>query len=175
MQKYLEIVKELLQQFDSVEFQQIPRVKNAKADFLARLASSDEYGISLELCMETRGRPSTEGERVMKIQEQEWMTTIVCYLKEGRLLEDKNEARKVQIRAARFILIDDALYRRGHSFPYLRYVNKEEANYVLREIHEGICGNHKGARSLAGKTFRPGYYWPTLQKDAYDLVRACDQ
>ena len=99
---------------------------------MARLASSDEHGISLELCMETRGRLSTKGERVMKIQEEEeWMTTIIRYLKEGRLLEDRNEARKVQIRAARFILIDDALYRRGHSFPYLRYVNKEEANYVL--------------------------------------------
>ena len=41
------------------------------------------------------GQPNTKGER-MKIQEQgEWMTTIVHYLKEGRLPKDKNEARKV--------------------------------------------------------------------------------
>ena len=62
MQKYLKIAKELLQHFDNVGFQQIPRAKNTKANFLARLASSDEHGISLELCMETRGQPSTEGE-----------------------------------------------------------------------------------------------------------------
>ena len=112
----------------------------------------------------------------MKIQEQdEWMTPIVHYLKERQLPKDRNEARKVQNRAARFIVIQDALYKQGHSLPYLHCANKEEANYVLREIHEGICGNHKGARSLTGKTFRAGYYWPTLQKDAYDLVRACDQ
>ena len=28
---------------------------------------------------------------------------------------------------------------------------------------------------MVGKALRSGYYWPTLQKDAYDLVKACDQ
>ena len=46
---------------------------------------------------------------------------------------------------------------------------------MLREIHEGIYGNHAGARSLEGKALRVGYYWPTLQKDAYNIVRACDK
>ena len=126
--------------------------------------------------METRGQPSTKGEQVLKIQEQdEWMTPIVCYLKEGQLSEDRKEVQKVQIRATRFIIIKDTLYRRGHSLFYLHCANKEEVNYVLQEIHEGICGNHAGARSLVGKALRVGYYWPTLQKDAYDLVKACDQ
>jgi len=93
MQKYSKIIQELLQYFNSVNFQQIPRAKNAEADFLARLASSNDHGLSLELCMETKGQPSTKGEQVMKIQEQdEWMTPIVRYLKEGRLPEDRNEA-----------------------------------------------------------------------------------
>ena len=103
------------------------------------------------------------------------MTLIVRYLKEGWLLEDKMEARKMQIKAARFVLIDDMLYRRGYSLLYLRYASLEEADYVLREIHEGICGNYAGARSLAGKALRAGYYWPTIQKDAYDIIRACNK
>ena len=70
--------------------------------------------------METRGQPSTEGEQVMKVQEQdEWMTPIVSYLKEGRLPEDRNEARKVLIRATHFVIIDDVLYRQGYSFFHL--------------------------------------------------------
>ncbi|XP_075655047.1 uncharacterized protein LOC142625245 [Castanea sativa] len=126
--------------------------------------------------MEIRGQPSTEREQVMKIQEQDkWMTPIVRYLKEEQLSDDMNEARKVQIKATRFIIIDDVLHRQGNSLPYLCWANKEEANYVLREIHEGICGNHAGARSLTGKALGVGYYWPTLQKDAYDLVKACDK
>ena len=55
MLKYLKIIKELLQYFDNVDFKQIPRTKNAEAGFLAQLASSDDHGISFELCMETRG------------------------------------------------------------------------------------------------------------------------
>ena len=86
------------------------------------------------------------------------MTPIIRYLKEGWLPKDKTEARKIQIRAARFIIIDDVLYRRGYSLPYLRFANSEEADYVLRNIHEGICGNHSGARSFAGKALRAGYY-----------------
>ena len=103
------------------------------------------------------------------------MSPIVCYLKEGWLPKDKMEARKIQIRAARFVVIDDMLYRRGYSLPYLRCASSEEANYVLREIHKGICGNHTGARSLARKVLRARYYKPTLQKDAYDIVKACDK
>ena len=56
------MIKELLQYFNSVEFQQIPCAKNAEADFLAQLALLDEHGISLKLCIETRGQPSIKGE-----------------------------------------------------------------------------------------------------------------
>ena len=112
----------------------------------------------------------------MKIKEQdEWMTLIVHYLKEGWLPKDKIEARKIQIRETRFIIIDNVLYKRGYSLPYLRCANSEEANYVLREIHEGTCENHAGARSLARKALKVGYYWPTLQKDVYNIVKACDK
>ena len=48
----------------------------------------------------------------MKIEEQdEWMTPIIRYLKEGWLPEDKVEARKILIRAAHFVIIDDILYK----------------------------------------------------------------
>ena len=44
---------------------------------------------------------------------------------------------------------------------------------MLREVHEGIYGNHIRARSLAAKTLRHGYYWPTILKDATELVKKC--
>ena len=86
------------------------------------------------------------------------MSPIIRYLKKGWLPEDKAKVRKMQIRAAHFILIDDVLYRQGYSLSYLRCVSLEEADYVLREIHKGICGNHIGARSLARKVLKVGYY-----------------
>ncbi|XP_075670393.1 uncharacterized protein LOC142640193 [Castanea sativa] len=159
IQKYLKIVQRLSQHFDNLDFVQIPQAKNAEADFLARLASSNDYNVASKLCVEIRGQPSTKGEQVLKIKEQdEWMTPIICYLKEGWLPEDKTEARKIQIRAARFVIINDVLYRQGYSLPYLRCTSFKEADYVFCKIHEGICGNHAGVRSLAGKVLKAKYY-----------------
>ncbi|KAL0385496.1 UNVERIFIED_CONTAM: hypothetical protein Sradi_2943900 [Sesamum radiatum] len=59
----------------------------------------------------------------------------------------------------RFILIDGNLYKRGFSSPLLKCLNPDKANYILREVHEGSCGNHSGAQSLARKVLRQGYYW----------------
>ena len=70
---------------------QIPWAKNAEADFLVRLASSDDYNVTSKLYIEIRGQPSTNDEQVLKIKEQDkWMTPIVCYLKEGWLPKDKD-------------------------------------------------------------------------------------
>ena len=55
MQKYLKIVQRLLQHFDNLDFVQIPRAKNSEVDFLARLASSNDYNVTFELCVEIRG------------------------------------------------------------------------------------------------------------------------
>ena len=51
----------------------------------------------------------------------------------------------------------------------------EETDYVMREVHEGICGNHSGARSLVHKLIRAKYYWPTILKDAQAYVKTCDK
>ena len=45
----------------------------------------------------------------------------------------------------------------------------------MREVHEEICGNHLGSRSLVHKFMRAGYYWPTMQKDAEAYVKTCDK
>uniref|UniRef100_A0A2N9FNY5 Integrase catalytic domain-containing protein n=1 Tax=Fagus sylvatica TaxID=28930 RepID=A0A2N9FNY5_FAGSY len=63
----------------------------------------------------------------------------------------------------------------GFSRPHLRCLSPEEADYVIREVHEGVCGNHSGARSLAHKLTRAGYYWPSLLHDATQYVKACDK
>ena len=69
---------------------------------------------------------------------------------------DVEEAWKVRKRVTRFTILNDTLYKRGFFMPYLKCVNKEEARYILEEIHEGICGDHAGPRSLISKVIRTG-------------------
>jgi len=95
-----------------------------------------------------------------------WTTPIVSYLKDRLLSEDAEEARKLRIKAAKFVLMDELLYKRDFSQPYLRCLTLDESHYVLRDVYEGACGNQSGVRSLVHKIVRAGYYCPTIQVDA---------
>ena len=105
----------------------------------------------------------------------DWTTLIVSYLKNRMLPEDRNASCKLKVQSSRFVLIGDVLYKRGFSCPYLRCLAHAETNYVMREVDEGVCGNHSGAHSLVHKPIRVGYYWPTMQKDTQSYVKACDK
>ena len=107
--------------------------------------------------------------------ESNWTTQLVSYLKNGALPDGKEATRKLKVQAARFVLIRDVLYKRGFFYPYLRCLSPEEADYVMREVHEGIYRNHSGSRSLVHKLIQDGYYWPTMQKDVQTYVKAYDK
>ena len=107
------------------------------------------------------------------MSEPSWMDPIWDYLVDEILPCNPKEASKLRTRLARFTIHRVTLYKRGFSTPILKCVGKEDANYVLREVHEDIYGNHIGARTLAVKTLRQGYYWPTMLKEATELVRKC--
>ena len=78
-------------------------------------------------------------------------TSLASYLKNGILPDEKEAVRKLKVQAAQFVLIKDVLYKRGISRPYLRCLGAEEMDYIKREVHKGICGNHSGLRSLVHK------------------------
>ena len=146
------------------------------ANEVSKLASSEEGGISMDLEMEVQKYPSIEEVPTFTIQNtNNWMTLIVSFLQDGNLTQNKEEAKKIKKRAARFTILNDTLYKRGFSMPYLKCVDKEEAKYILEEIHEGICGDHASPRSLVNKVIRTGYFWPAMQVDAVELIKKCDK
>ena len=104
-----------------------------------------------------------------------WVDPIFKYLTKGKILENNNESRRIRYQANRYMVMNGKLYWRGYVIPYLRCLQPDEANYVMREIHEGVCGNHSEKRSLAQKALRQRYYWPTIQKDSTELVQKCDK
>ncbi|CAL8993393.1 unnamed protein product [Prunus brigantina] len=102
------------------------------------------------------------------------MDPIHAHLTDGTLPTDKAEAKAVRRRSARYLLLQCILYRRNYSLPLLRCVTPQQGDCILREIHEGACGDHSGSRSLAFKAIRQGYYWPTLHANATQIVQKCD-
>ena len=55
-----------------------------------------------------------------------------------------------------------------------RCVRPHEHNVILQEAHQGICGGHMVGDVTTKKVFQAGLWWPTIQKDAWNFVRACD-
>ena len=80
---------------------------------------------------------------------------------------------KIARKATNYVIIGDELYKRGHSTPLLKCLSQEQAEYLIRELHEGLCGLHCGARTMATKVLRAGYYWPTIRKDCNEYVKSC--
>nr|GFA20575.1 reverse transcriptase domain-containing protein [Tanacetum cinerariifolium] len=55
-----------------------------------------------------------------------------------------------------------------------RYVHGQEAIDILKAFHYGPTGGHYGPNYTAKKVFDSGFYWPTIYRDAQDLVRSYD-
>ncbi|GKB83076.1 reverse transcriptase domain-containing protein [Tanacetum coccineum] len=88
--------------------------------------------------------------------------------------DDKKEVSKLRIKARQYELVEGVLYRRSFLTPWLRCVGLLQVDYVIREIHEGSCSMHAGPRSVVAKAMRLGYYWPTMHRDAREMIRACN-
>ncbi|WVZ19433.1 hypothetical protein V8G54_006755 [Vigna mungo] len=73
---------------------------------------------------------------------------------EGRVLQTKDAKR-----IARYVIVGEELYRRGYITPMMKCLSAEEAKYVMRELHEGICGRHTSSRALRAQALRTGFFW----------------
>ena len=158
---YIKKVRELLKKFVQVQIRHIPRAENSRVDALAKLATAPQEDLDRRVSVEHLMEPSVDvniDEALPIMTVLSWMDAIWDYLLNGLLPSDPKEASKLRAKSARFALLRGTLYKRGFSAPLLKCIGKEDANYVLREVHEGIYGNHIGDRALAGKTLRQGYY-----------------
>ena len=166
---YLKKVRELLGKFVLVQFKHISRAENSRADALAKLATASQEDLNKQMPVKHLSEPSVDlsSKEVSPVMfEPSWMDPIWDYLVEGLLPNDPKEASKLRTRYARFTIHRGALYKRGFFTPVLKCIVGGDTDYVLREVHEGVCGNHIEAWALVGKVLRQGYYWPTMLRDA---------
>ncbi|GJX51032.1 reverse transcriptase domain-containing protein [Tanacetum coccineum] len=67
------------------------------------------------------------------------------------------------------------------TFAYRRMpfgLGKRPGTFIVKLLkfacHEGPTGGHHSANITARKVFDAGFFWPTIYKDAYELIKSCD-
>nr|CAE01940.2 OSJNBa0073L13.2 [Oryza sativa Japonica Group] len=172
MKRYLEAVRSMEKCFAGITVEHLPRGQNEEADTLAKSAACGGPH-SPSIFFEVLYAPSvpTESLDIMAIDQAElgedpedWRTPFVKYLKNGWLPEDEAEAKRLQLRATKYKLVSSQLYRSRVLQPLLHCISFAEAEEMAKEIHQGLCGAHQAARTVASKVFCQGVYWPTVLK-----------
>jgi len=70
-------------------------------------------------------------------------------------------------------MLDGKLFKRGLTTPLLKWLNRQQVDYVMRELHEGFYDLHAGGHSLATKMVCASYYWSVLRAHTLDFTKRC--
>ncbi|XP_022011588.1 uncharacterized protein LOC110911296 [Helianthus annuus] len=175
MALYLEQARTLVNQFQTFKIIHINRSGNKHVDALSKLAATSFKHLAKEVRIEVLSNPSIplRHVNVIEVGNPSWMSPIIMYLQNGTLPEGKTEARKIQHKALNNEMADGILYHKSYMGPLLRCVDKHDAQYLVREIHEGLCGIHVGPRMVVAKIMSAGYYWPGMHLDAVEILCKC--
>ena len=150
LSNYLVRVKDLTKNFKVFEAIFVPQEQNARADLLAKLASTKKPGNNKTVIQEVISAPSTETIDINMVSEesQVWMTPIVKYLTRSFKPMSEEEKALVRRRASKFTMAAGKLHRMGRATTMLRCLEENETSLVILEVHEGVCGSHIGGRAL---------------------------
>jgi hypothetical protein len=101
----------------------------------------------------------------------DWMSPIKTYLDNQSPSDDNAEVERIVHKSIMYHLIDGVLYQQGANGIMMKCISREEGIELLEDIHKGVCGSHSSWRSIIGKAFRHGFYWPTAKDDAIEVVK----
>ena len=158
---------------------QIPRSQNAKADALALVASTKDADQQKIIPVETLDFPSIQTMKKPQtvncvMTKDSWMTPVIQYLKDGVVPEDKRKARLLRLKAARYTLYNDQLYKRGFLTLLLKCVDLEKGTIYSRRYMKGSATIMLGGSPWL-MALRQGYFWPTMKTDAMNFARKYDK
>jgi hypothetical protein len=177
----LHCCRKLEDKFEGLEFHHVERDHNAAADALSKLGSSRTQ-VPPGVFVQEVSRPSISVDRVEECNtlsqpesnSDDWWEPIIRYIRNEEEPDDKNTVERIARQSAHYTLIGETLYRRGASGVLMKCILSATGKQLLEEVHAGQCGVHAASRTLVGKVFRSGFYWPTTKSDAAELVQRCE-
>jgi hypothetical protein len=75
--------------------------------------------------------------------------------------------RSLRLKYAQYRLINSILFYINYDAVLLRCLEHEDAEKVLREIHDGLPGGNFAGDTTSHKILRVSYYWPNLFRDTH--------
>jgi ribonuclease HI len=174
MDIYVQEVRKLESKFSGLEVHHVLREHNVGTDILSKLGSTCAQVLPGVFVQELK-QPSIKSspqvtidtgpqqpDREVMVLGEDWREAFIDFIRDQWLpagIDARSaEAAHVLCRSKGFVLVDGKLYRRGaRSGVLMKCVTKEDGYDILREIHEGVCGNHAASRTLVGKAYRAGF------------------
>ncbi|KAG8499177.1 hypothetical protein CXB51_005550 [Gossypium anomalum] len=176
---YKRLVLGLVEEFDDITFNYLPRDENQMADALATLASMVKVSRQEDvkpIQMSIYEAPSY----CYNIEEEErddhpWYQDILRYVKNREYPDQATENDKRMLRrlVCDYVLDREILYKRSKDQVLLRCVDAVESKKILEEVHEGVCGTHANGFTMARQIMRFGYYWSTMEGDCINYAKKC--
>jgi hypothetical protein len=103
------------------------------------------------------------------------MSPIKTYLDNQSISDDNAEIERITCKSRMYHLIDGLLYRHGVNGMMMKCISKGEGSQLLQDIHSEVSGAHSSWRSIVGKAYRHGFYWPTAKDVAMEIVTKCKE
>jgi ribonuclease HI len=195
---YLEEHRKMEKCLQGLELKYIPRGENLEADEIAKRAShrlAQPVGVFEERLFKPSASPSSigsalpptlppppeqgapdcgppSGDRVLlALARQEgvdWILELKAFLISSRLVPPR-----IVCQASGYCVKDGDLYQHRPNGVALKCISTHQGQELLRDIHADECGHHASTSTLAAKTYRSSFYWPSALWDAAEMVKRC--
>ncbi|GJS27293.1 reverse transcriptase domain-containing protein [Tanacetum coccineum] len=164
----------LLQEFDVV-IRDKKGAENLAADHLSRLENPHQDKLENKEITETFPL-ETLGSVALRVDSTPWFADFANYhagnfIVKGMSSQQKNKFFKD---VKHYFWDDPFLFKICADQVIRRCVHGKEALDILEACHNGPTGGHHGANLTAKKVFDAGFFWPSIYKDAHELVKNCD-
>nr|GEY74830.1 reverse transcriptase domain-containing protein [Tanacetum cinerariifolium] len=150
--------------------------ENLAADHLSRLENPhqsmlDKKEINETFPLETLNMVSFRGD-----SSTSWFTNFANYHARNFINKGMSSQQKKKFfkDVKHYFWDDPFLFKIYANQVIRRCFHNQEAIDILKTYHNGPTGGHHGPNYTTKKVFDSGFYWPTIYRDAHDLVKSCD-
>ncbi|GKA35843.1 reverse transcriptase domain-containing protein [Tanacetum coccineum] len=148
------------------------RAENLAADHLSRLENPHQSDLEKKEVTETFPLETLRMVAFRGDSSTQWFADFANYHAGNFIVKGMSSQQKKKFfKDVKHYFWDDPYLFRIFADQVIRgCVYGQEAVDILKACHDGPTGGHHGANYTAKKVFDYGFYWPTIYRDAHDLV-----